>query len=134
MRAEDRSASTRTRRTAGNREPERVRVIDLAPLVPFAGGYVNPGSRATATSAVIGGHDKRNAFRGPGNWEVTLGVSKRIRFGSTYAVQFRVEAFNLLNHPNMYREGCQRGHQQLHHDHRVQGRQSPHPVGVKFEF
>ena len=45
---------------------------------------------------------KRDAFRGPGYWNVDATLSKRIRFTDRYAVQFRFEAYNLLNHPNMY--------------------------------
>ena len=44
---------------------------------------------------------ERNALRGPGFWNVDFILSKRVRFG-TRAVQFRVEAYNLFNHPNLY--------------------------------
>ena len=45
---------------------------------------------------------ERDAFRGPGAWNVDLSLSKRFRFGDRYAVQLRVEAYNLFNHANMY--------------------------------
>ena len=45
---------------------------------------------------------KRDAFRGPGYWNVDFGLSKRIHFGGTKAAQIRVEAYNLFNHPNMF--------------------------------
>jgi hypothetical protein len=43
----------------------------------------------------------RDAVRGPGYWNVDFGLSKRVRFG-TRAVQFRVEAYNLFNHANLF--------------------------------
>jgi hypothetical protein len=45
---------------------------------------------------------KRDAFRGPGYWNVDLGFSKRFRFGTNYAAQIRIEAYNLFNHANMF--------------------------------
>jgi hypothetical protein len=44
---------------------------------------------------------ERNAFRGPGFWNLDFILSKRVRFGPR-AVQLRVEAYNLFNHSNMY--------------------------------
>ena len=44
---------------------------------------------------------ERNAFRGPGKWNINFGLNKRFRFG-TKAVQARFEVFNLFNHANMY--------------------------------
>ena len=44
---------------------------------------------------------ERNAFRGPGAWNVDLIVGKRFRFGSK-AVLVRLEAYNVFNHHNMY--------------------------------
>jgi hypothetical protein len=33
---------------------------------------------------------------------VDFGFSKRFRFGTNYAAQIRIEAYNLFNHANMY--------------------------------
>jgi outer membrane receptor protein involved in Fe transport len=82
--------------------PNEFELIDLAPLVPFAGGYVNPITGNSDFGPYPSDMTKRDAFRGPGFWNVDFGLSKRVRFGSTYAVQFRVEFYNLFNHPNMY--------------------------------
>jgi Carboxypeptidase regulatory-like domain/TonB dependent receptor len=46
----------------------------------------------------------RNAIRGPGFFMVDLGLFRTIRFGR-YNMQFRAEAFNLLNHPNFGNPG-----------------------------
>ena len=45
---------------------------------------------------------KRDAFRGPGAWNVDLSLNKRFRFGDHYALQLRLEAYNVFNHANMY--------------------------------
>ena len=42
----------------------------------------------------------RNFLRGPGYWDVTLGVLKNFRITETSSVQFRGEFFNLFNHAN----------------------------------
>jgi hypothetical protein len=44
----------------------------------------------------------RNIFRGPGYWNLDFSLSKRFRFASRQAIQFRLDVFNLLNHANMY--------------------------------
>jgi hypothetical protein len=44
----------------------------------------------------------RNAFRGPGFWNVDLGIYKRIRFNERLSMQLRGEIFNLFNHANLY--------------------------------
>jgi hypothetical protein len=44
----------------------------------------------------------RNAFRGPGFWDVTTGLYKRIRFSERLSLQLRAEVFNLFNHANQY--------------------------------
>ena len=46
------------------------------------------------------GDAPRNAVLGPGLWEVDLSLQKDIPLKDATKLQFRVEAFNLLNHPN----------------------------------
>jgi hypothetical protein len=46
------------------------------------------------------GNSGRNILDGPGTVNVNMSVSRRFRFGETEALQFRVESFNLPNHPN----------------------------------
>ncbi len=45
---------------------------------------------------------RRNAFRGPGYWNVDGGLYKRIRFSEKYSLQLRLEAFNVFNHANLF--------------------------------
>ena len=42
----------------------------------------------------------RNALNGPGMWQLDLAVQREFRLSDRLAVQFRMEAFNALNHPN----------------------------------
>jgi hypothetical protein len=42
----------------------------------------------------------RNVFRGPGYWNLDLGVTKYFQITEMLRMQFRAEAFNALNHPN----------------------------------
>jgi hypothetical protein len=44
---------------------------------------------------------ERDAFRGPGAWNVDFIVGKRFRFGGKAAL-VRLEAYNLFNHHNLY--------------------------------
>jgi hypothetical protein len=82
--------------------PNEFALLDLSQLLPYAGSYVNPVTGTSDFGPYPSDMTERDAFRGPGYWNVDLGVSKRIRFGPNYAVQFRLEAYNLFNHPNMY--------------------------------
>jgi hypothetical protein len=45
---------------------------------------------------------RRNAFRGPGFWNVDAGIYKRIRFSERYSLQLRGELFNVFNHANLF--------------------------------
>jgi hypothetical protein len=44
----------------------------------------------------------RNAFRGPGAWNLDTAVSKRFRVTERVAMELRAEAFDVLNHHNYY--------------------------------
>jgi hypothetical protein len=43
---------------------------------------------------------KRNAFRGPGFWDVNLALGKRFFLTERANLQFKVEAYNVFNHAN----------------------------------
>jgi hypothetical protein len=81
--------------------PNEFSLLDLTPLLSHAGGYVNSITGNSDFGPYPSDMTKRNAVRGPGYWNIDFGLSKRVRFG-TRAVQFRVEAYNLLNHANMF--------------------------------
>ena len=42
----------------------------------------------------------RYIARGPHEWETELALSKRTPINERFTLNFRAEAFNLLNHPN----------------------------------
>jgi hypothetical protein len=47
------------------------------------------------------GNAERNSVRGPKFWQFDLTASKRLPVGGPAALEFRLEAFNLLNHTNL---------------------------------
>ena len=49
----------------------------------------------------------RNAFRGPGLWNLDTGVYKTFRISESKSVQLRGEFFNVFNHSNLYLIGNQ---------------------------
>ena len=81
--------------------PNEFELLDLTPLVPFAGGYTNPLTGNTDFGPYPADMVERNSVRGPGFWNVDFGLSKRVRFG-TRSAQFRLEAYNLFNHANLF--------------------------------
>ena len=82
--------------------PNEFNLLDLSKIMPYVGTYVNPITGTEDFGPYPSTMTKRDAFRGPGFWNVDFGLSKRVRFGGTKAVQFRLETYNLFNHPNMY--------------------------------
>jgi hypothetical protein len=51
------------------------------------------------------GNSPRNLIRGPGYWDVDLGIFRSVRFAGSGSVQFRIEILNLFNHPNLSNPG-----------------------------
>jgi hypothetical protein len=41
-------------------------------------------------------------FRGPSQFLVDMSLIKRIKLARSYTAQLRVDAFNVLNHPNFF--------------------------------
>jgi hypothetical protein len=48
---------------------------------------------------------KRNAFRGPGLWNLDSAILKNFRIKEGYSLQFRSEFYNLFNHANLFVNG-----------------------------
>jgi hypothetical protein len=77
--------------------------------------YIDHSASPASTFADIGGGtevgpfpstiSKRNSFRSPGQWYVDMGLSKDISFGERYKLQFRIDAFNVFNHANLFIDG-----------------------------
>jgi len=97
----------------GNTNEQRPNVVPGQPFY-LAGGNFNPAAFCTPGTAdplypggvcppglgVAGfGDVPRNFLRGPGAWQMDLGLSKRIPVTEEVQLQFRAEAFNFFNRP-----------------------------------
>ena len=97
----------------GNTNEQRPNLVPGQPLY-LAGGSFNPAAFCTPGTAAplypggacapgLGlagfGDVPRNFLRGPGAWQMDLGLSKRIPIKESVQLQFRAEAFNLFNRP-----------------------------------
>jgi hypothetical protein len=65
-----------------------------------AGWVANPEVFVPAPIGTFG-NLSRNAVRGPGAWGADLSLLKNFRFFEGKTIQFRAEAYNVLNHPNL---------------------------------
>jgi hypothetical protein len=73
---------------------------------------INPNSGTSDNPICTGIHgagchlvpnmDGRNMFRGPGSWTENLGIVKDFKIHERYALQFKGEFINVLNHANTY--------------------------------
>jgi hypothetical protein len=73
--------------------------INLPPSVVFSNPHVDGNGTVGPFPAEM---TRRNAFRGPGFWNMDAGLYKRIRFNERYSLQLRFEAFNVFNHANLH--------------------------------
>jgi hypothetical protein len=83
---------------SGTERPDLVQGVSLSP----PGGrtvaqWINPA--AFATPAGEFGTAPRDLLRGPGTWQVDLGIGKRFSFTERASLEFRSEFFNVFNHP-----------------------------------
>ena len=62
--------------------------------------WFNPAAFARPAPGTFG-VQPRNMIRNPGTWNFDLGVRKNVPLTGAQRVQFRAEAFNVLNHPNL---------------------------------
>ena len=84
----------------GTERPDLVPGVSLTP----PGGksvadWINPA--AFATPAGEFGTAPRNLLRGPGTWQVDLGLAKHISLTERASLEFRSEFFNIFNHPQL---------------------------------
>jgi hypothetical protein len=71
-------------------------------VLPTSIVYVNPVAGNGAVAPFPAEMTGRNAFRGPGFWNMDVGLYKRIKFNERYSLQLRFEAFNVFNHSNLF--------------------------------
>ncbi len=80
--------------------PNRFNYINLSGLVPST--FVDPFSGGTEVGPFPADMSRRNAFRGPGFWNVDAGLYKTISVTEKYRLQIRGEFYNIFNHPNLF--------------------------------
>jgi hypothetical protein len=82
---------------------ERPDVVPGVSLTPPGGKsvaeWINPA--AFATPAGEFGTAPRDLLRGPGTWQVDLGLGKHIPLTERASLEFRSEFFNIFNHPQL---------------------------------
>jgi carboxypeptidase family protein/TonB-dependent receptor-like protein len=103
---ENGSGSTYLAPTSFYANPNPTNGCNLNPGAPLgfdpAIGYtpVNPNDKYVITAPGAKSNLGRNSFFSPGFWTLNLSAFKNIYFGETKYLQFRAEAFNVLNHAN----------------------------------
>jgi hypothetical protein len=85
---------------SGTERPDLVPGVSLTP----PGGrtiadWINPA--AFATPAGEFGTAPRDLLRGPGTWQIDLGLAKQIPLTERASLEFRSEFFNIFNHPQL---------------------------------
>ncbi len=87
--------------TPGGGNSRNVRRPDIVPGVdPFlTNGFVNPAAFTTPAPGTFG-NQERNSLHGPAFFQADLTVSKKFVTSETTSINFRIEFFNILNHPN----------------------------------
>ncbi len=63
---------------------------------PSPGQWLNPAAFVAPANGTYG-NAGRNAFRGPGLWQMDMGLTKKIRISERMNLDLRAEAFNLFN-------------------------------------
>jgi hypothetical protein len=87
-------------------------LYDLGSPLPAAVGFLNPalgdGPRGAFPDGISDfgpfplGMTHRNAFYGPGAWNIDVAVSKKIPIKERVSLELRAEGFDIFNHHNMY--------------------------------
>jgi Carboxypeptidase regulatory-like domain/TonB dependent receptor len=81
--------------------PQRPDLVPGVSLVPTGGqtpgNWINPAAFAIPANGTWG-NAGRNLVRAPGLWQIDTALTKRNRISEQVGLEFRAEAFNLLNH------------------------------------
>ncbi|HUO26763.1 MAG TPA: carboxypeptidase regulatory-like domain-containing protein [Candidatus Aquilonibacter sp.] len=100
------SSATAVDGSSGTLRPDLVPGVSLTP----PGGrtvaeWINPAAFAAPPINAAGDYEfgtaPRNLLRGPGTWQVDLGVGKYVSLTERANLEFRAEFFNLFNHPQL---------------------------------
>lgn len=79
-----------------NQRPDRIPGIPLYPSHKTPGNWLNPAAFAVPADGTWG-NLRRNAVRAPGVWQIDPSIKKRFAVTERIGVNFRAEAFNVLN-------------------------------------
>jgi hypothetical protein len=86
----------------GNTTDQRPNLVPGVSLTPpggtHIGQWINPAAFAVPANGTFG-DVPRDVARGPGAWQVDLGVGKHIPLSEMFRLEFRSEFFNIFNHP-----------------------------------
>lgn len=86
----------------GNTNSQRPDLVPGVSLTPpggkSIGQWINPSAFAMPANGTFG-NAPRNFARGPGTWQMDLGMVKRMSITERTQLEFRSEFFNLFNHP-----------------------------------
>jgi hypothetical protein len=85
--------------------PNTFRYLETTGLT--AGFFNNPLTGNSEFGPFPANMTARNAFRGPGFWNVDTGVYKNFRISESKSLQLRGEFFDVFNHSNLYLIGNQ---------------------------
>jgi hypothetical protein len=90
--------------TTGSQFCTGLNIVSSEPLYLYGSQY--PGGRTVNPTAfkqpAVGqfGNAPRNFVRGFGAWQINMAVRREFPLAEGLRLQFRAEAFNILNHPN----------------------------------
>ena len=86
----------------GNTNNQRPDLVPGVSLTPPGGStiaeWINPAAFTEPAPGTFG-NAPRNLGRGPGAWQLDLGLGKHIPLTERLRLEFRTELFNLFNHP-----------------------------------
>ena len=86
----------------GNTTDQRPDIVPGVSLTPPGGStiaeWINPAAFAVPASGTFG-DAPRDVARGPGAWQMDLGIGKHIPVSERVQLEFRAECFNIFNHP-----------------------------------
>ena len=89
---------------AGTGQPNEFRLIDLSGQSP--GNYFDPRTGTSEFGPYPANMTKKDAFRGPGFWNVDFATFKNFNITEGVRLQLRGEFYNVFNHANMFVDGA----------------------------
>ena len=95
----NRSASAVPDGNTTDQRPDLVPGVSLTPPGGSSiGAWINPAAFAVPAAGTWG-NAPRDLFRGPGAWQIDMGLGKQLPLTERVGMQFRTEFFNVFNHP-----------------------------------